>query len=97
MTDRLIRIKTVIDMTGISRSGIYAAIAKGCFPKSIQLSTRSVAWAESSINTWIQDKINPPKPKPKSKNELYLEFLNKDVIKTPEQIIMERALRVEDI
>jgi prophage regulatory protein len=61
MTDRLIRIKTVIDMTGMSRSAIYAAIAKGCFPNSIQLSARSVAWAESDIVAWVRGKIDAPK------------------------------------
>jgi len=50
-------------MTGMSRSAIYAAIAKGCFPESIQLSARSVAWAESAINAWIKSKIDAAKPK----------------------------------
>lgn len=66
MTDRLIRIKEVIHTTGKSRSSIYADIALGLFPKSKLIGARSVGWSESSIQTWIQEKINPPKAKTKS-------------------------------
>ena len=71
MTDKLIRIKTVIDMTGKSRSAIYADIANSCFPKSIHIGARSVAWSESAITAWIQAMINaaPLKPKPKTESE----------------------------
>ena len=41
-------------MTGLSRSTIYAEIAKGAFPKQIRLTGyRSVGWHESEILDWI--------------------------------------------
>ena len=67
MTDRLIRIKSVMNMTGKSRSAIYADIANGCFPSSISIGARSVAWAESTITAWIQAKIDKSKPQAISK------------------------------
>lgn len=43
--------------TGISRSGIYQKMANGEFPKSITLGPRAVGWLESSIDKWIQSRI----------------------------------------
>ena len=43
--------------TGISRSGIYQKMAEGEFPKSITLGPRAVGWLESSIDAWIQSRI----------------------------------------
>jgi prophage regulatory protein len=43
--------------TGLSRSSIYSLIAEGKFPKPIRLTERSVAWRESDIQQWINDRI----------------------------------------
>lgn len=45
-------------MTGKSRSSIYADIASNKFPKPILIGARSVAWRLSSIERWIQNKID---------------------------------------
>lgn len=58
MTEKLIRIKTVMEMTGKSRSAIYADIALNKFPKQILIGARSVAWKLSSIERWIQNQID---------------------------------------
>ena len=44
--------------TGISRSGIYQKMADGEFPKSISLGPRAVGWLESSIEEWIQGRVD---------------------------------------
>ena len=44
--------------TGISRSGIYQKIANGEFPRPISLGPRAVGWLESSIDEWIQSRID---------------------------------------
>ena len=56
---KLIRIKSVIELTGISKSYIYALANKGLFPKSIQLAPggTSVAWVEGEIRDWIDQRI----------------------------------------
>ena len=54
MNARILRLKEVQRMTGLSRSTIYAEIAKGHFPKQIQLTgARSVGWYESAVVQWI--------------------------------------------
>ncbi|MBW0295865.1 AlpA family transcriptional regulator [Shewanella xiamenensis] len=50
---KLIRIKDVIDTTGLARSTIYKYVDKGIFPKAVKLSSRSVAWVESEVQEWI--------------------------------------------
>jgi prophage regulatory protein len=79
MTDKLIRINAVMAITGKSRSAIYADIANGCFPSSILIGARSVAWAESAIEAWIKSRIDAVKPKSKEVEE-WDEFDKKAVI-----------------
>lgn len=50
--DRIIRITEVMAMTGLSRSGIYAAIKEGTFPAQLKLSVRSSGWLESEVLAW---------------------------------------------
>lgn len=54
---RIIRLKEVIDCTGLGRSTIYKYIAEGTFPKPVSLGDRSVAWVESEIHDWILARI----------------------------------------
>ena len=54
---RLVRIHEVVRMTGLSRSTIYALMAKGKFPKSIEISLRCVGWDEDEIQNWLLEKL----------------------------------------
>ena len=62
MTDlpkhRFIRRPEVELRTGLSRSSIYAKMDEGSFPKQIKLGERMVAWLESDIETWLEERIN---------------------------------------
>jgi prophage regulatory protein len=53
--DRIIRLKTVLTRTGLSRSTLYRKIAEGTFPAQIKISTNGAGWRESDINRWIAD------------------------------------------
>ncbi|MFS8173557.1 helix-turn-helix transcriptional regulator [Vreelandella titanicae] len=57
MSNRLIRIKDVMERTGLARSTVYKYISLGQFPHPAKLGTRAVAWVESEIDTWINDSI----------------------------------------
>lgn len=57
MSMKLIRIKDVMERTGLARSTIYKYISLGQFPQPIKLGTRAVAWVESEIEAWINDGI----------------------------------------
>lgn len=54
---RLLKLTEVQEITSLSRSSIYIYMNKGFFPKSIALGARSVAWLESDIQKWIDDRI----------------------------------------
>ena len=57
MPCKILRLKEVKTMTGLSRSTIYSEIAKGKFPKQIQLTgARAVGWHESAIVQWIESR-----------------------------------------
>lgn len=54
---RIIRLKDVIDSTGLGRSTIYKYIAEGDFPKPVSLGERSVGWVEEEVHDWILARI----------------------------------------
>lgn len=54
---RVIRLKEVIDTTGLARSTIYKLISEGGFPKPISLGDRCVGWVEGEVHEWILDRI----------------------------------------
>jgi prophage regulatory protein len=56
--DRIIRLKTVLSRTGLSRSTIYRKIAEGTFPAQIRISANGAGWRESDINRWIADPVS---------------------------------------
>ena len=55
---KFIKLKSVVAITGLSRSTIYLQIQKGQFPKPVKLSQRSSAWVESEVEEWITTRIN---------------------------------------
>lgn len=49
----ILRRTKVQDLTGLSRSSIYAGMAKGTFPQAVKISTRAVGWFETDITDWL--------------------------------------------
>lgn len=50
---QLLRLPSVLNKTGLSRSEILRRVKLGTFPRPIKLGVRSVAWSSDSVNTWI--------------------------------------------
>ncbi|PPI78612.1 AlpA family transcriptional regulator [Marinobacter flavimaris] len=50
---RILRLKDVIEKTGLARSTIYKYVDTGDFPKPISLGGRSVGWVDSEVHEWI--------------------------------------------
>ena len=57
MMKKIIRLKDVMNQTGLARSSIYRLMNEGNFPQSIKLSARSVGWLEADITSWIEGRI----------------------------------------
>lgn len=53
--DRIIRLKTVLSRTGLSRSTLYRKIAEGTFPRQLPISVHGAGWRESAVNRWVDD------------------------------------------
>ncbi len=53
--ERIIRLKTVLTRTGLSRSTLYRKIAEGSFPRQVPISVHGTGWHESSVDRWIAD------------------------------------------
>ncbi len=55
---RILRRPEVELRTGLSRSAIYALMAKQQFPAAIPLTAKAVGWLESSIEKWIAERAS---------------------------------------
>lgn len=55
ITDRILRIGTVLQLTGLSRSTLYRKVQRGEFPKQIKLSERCAGWRQSSVHAWMRN------------------------------------------
>lgn len=53
--DRILRIKTVLERTGLTRSTLYRKMERGEFPRQLKLSKRCAGWRESAVNSWMQN------------------------------------------
>ena len=51
--DKLIRLRDVLGLTGLSRSTLYRKKRAGDFPESVQLGERVVAWWQSEVREWM--------------------------------------------
>lgn len=55
--DRIVRLKTVLNRTGLSRSTLYRKIKEGTFPPQIRISINGTGWRESELNQWIANPV----------------------------------------
>jgi len=53
--DRILRIRSVLDRTGLSRATLYRKMQQGTFPKQIAISTRCAGWRESAVKDWMKN------------------------------------------
>ena len=58
MKNKMLRLENVKSKTGLSRSTIYRLMDEGRFPHQINLEYRAVAWLESEVDNWLDEKIS---------------------------------------
>lgn len=54
---RIIRLKQVIETTGLGRSTIYKFIEEQTFPKPVPLGGRAVGWLEEEVVDWVLSRV----------------------------------------
>lgn len=54
--ERLLRLPVVQNLTGLGRTSIYEAIARGGFPRPAKLG-RASAWPETEVRRWIDARL----------------------------------------
>ena len=57
MTNTLIRLPEVQRRTGYSKAWIYRLLKEQRFPQSVKIGSRSIAFIESEIDEWIDQRI----------------------------------------
>lgn len=55
--ERILRMRTVLQRIGLSRSTVYRKMKEGTFPCQVRLSEHCSGWRESEINRWINDPV----------------------------------------
>lgn len=65
---RLLRLPTVMELTGLSRSAIYLFESRGQFPSRVRLTPTSSAWKANDVADWINSRPvatreNSPQPR----------------------------------
>ncbi|WP_299196250.1 AlpA family transcriptional regulator [uncultured Amphritea sp.] len=53
----MIKLREVINRTGLSRSSVYRKMDEKTFPMSVQLGYKAVGWVEGEVSQWIEDRI----------------------------------------
>lgn len=54
-TFKILRLKQVIDRTGLSRATLYALMANDpTFVRKIQLTARTIGFLETEVDAWIE-------------------------------------------
>ncbi len=52
--DRMIPVRRVMELTGLSRPTIYRLIKKGDFPPPYKVGARASRWPERVVREWVE-------------------------------------------
>ncbi|MDW8371840.1 MAG: AlpA family phage regulatory protein [Geminicoccaceae bacterium] len=52
---RLLKIGEVVNITGISKSVIYAMVRRGEFPPPIKIGYKTARWSSEEVYAWMRD------------------------------------------
>ncbi len=55
--ENLIRVREVMERTGLSRTVLYRKVKHKDFPPPVRLTARCVGWLESEIDEWVNQRI----------------------------------------
>lgn len=52
---RILRLKAVLERTGLSRSTVYRKIKERTFARALRISARCSGWRESDVDAWLRN------------------------------------------
>ena len=52
---RILRLKAVLERTGLSRSTLYRKIQAGTFPGQVRISERCIGWRHGDVEDWLRN------------------------------------------
>ena len=55
--EEFLRLKQVKSLIGLCISSIYNKINEGTFPRPVKLGPQSVAWLQSEVQLWMDERI----------------------------------------
>ncbi|EKO3838460.1 DNA-binding protein [Vibrio harveyi] len=55
--NRMMRLKEVMHICGLSRASIYSFMEDGSFPQPVSLGARAIGWRYQDLQDWIHEKI----------------------------------------
>ena len=55
--DRILRLNSVLNRTGLSRTTMYRKIQEGTFPRQLKISINGAGWRESAIDRWVENPV----------------------------------------
>lgn len=56
MPDKIHRLPSALDITGLCRTSLYYALAAKDFPEPVKLGKRAVGWLEADLTAWVQSR-----------------------------------------
>jgi prophage regulatory protein len=59
---RLLRLKQVMERTGLKKTKLYQMQSNGTFPMRTQITSGAVGWVEAEVEQWIARRIAASKP-----------------------------------
>ena len=57
---RILRLKSVLERTGLSRSTLYRKMQDSTFPRALRISARCTGWRESDVEAWLRNPESYP-------------------------------------
>lgn len=69
MLEKHHRMPAVVEAVGLSRTTIYEMIKEGTFPRPVKLSSRAIAWPESVLKSWMEERANLSFRQPQGKSD----------------------------
>jgi prophage regulatory protein len=55
--ERLLRLRDVLTIVGLSRAHVYNLVKQGLFPRPIALGSNCARWIQSEVQAWVSDSI----------------------------------------